>query len=94
MFVPNDKTFAQGCEEYLDNCCARNLRDGTIKHYRDIAEMDKIRKMAAIGGNAYNTVVKWFNNTFENTADYKMVFIGDIENKPEETANIESLKAA
>ncbi len=35
MFVPNDKTFAQGCEEYLDNCCARNLRDGTIKHYRD-----------------------------------------------------------
>ena len=35
MFIPNDKTFAQGCEEYLDNCCARNLRDGTIKHYRD-----------------------------------------------------------
>ena len=35
MFVSNDKTFAQGCEEYLDNCCARNLRDGTIKHYKD-----------------------------------------------------------
>ena len=35
MFVPNDKTFVQGCEEYLDNCCARNLHDGTIKHYRD-----------------------------------------------------------
>lgn len=35
MFVPNDKTFAQGCEEYLDNCYARNLRDGTIKHYKE-----------------------------------------------------------
>lgn len=35
MFVSNDKTFVQGCEEYLDNCCARNLRDGTIKHYRE-----------------------------------------------------------
>lgn len=35
MFIPNEKTFAQGCEEYLDNCCARNLRDGTIKHYKE-----------------------------------------------------------
>lgn len=35
MFIPNDKTFAQGCEEYLDNCYARNLRDGTIKHYKE-----------------------------------------------------------
>ena len=58
------------------------------------SEMDKIRKMAAISGNAYNTVVKWFNNTFENTADYKMAFIGDIENKPEEMANIELVEAA
>ena len=35
MFIPNKKTFAQGCEEYLDNCCACNLRDGTIKHYKE-----------------------------------------------------------
>ena len=35
MFIPNEKTFAQGCEEYLDNCCACNLRDGTIKHYKE-----------------------------------------------------------
>lgn len=35
MFIPNDKTFAQGCEAYLDNCYARNLRDGTIKHYKE-----------------------------------------------------------
>lgn len=28
-------TFEQGCEAYIMNCKARNLRDGTIKHYRD-----------------------------------------------------------
>lgn len=35
MAVENDITFEQGCEEYLVNCKARNLRDGTIKHYKD-----------------------------------------------------------
>ncbi len=35
MVVENDITFEQGCEEYLINCKARNLRDGTIKHYKD-----------------------------------------------------------
>ena len=68
-----------------------NTRDNAESYF---AEIDKIRKMAAISGNAYNTVVKWFNNTFENTADYKMVFIGDIENKSEEMANIELVEAA
>ncbi len=28
-------TFEQGCNEYLDNCRARNLREGTIRHYID-----------------------------------------------------------
>ncbi len=27
-------TFREGCERYLDDCRARNLRDGTIGHYR------------------------------------------------------------
>lgn len=27
-------TFEQGCNLYLDNCKARNLREGTIKHYK------------------------------------------------------------
>ena len=30
-----EKTFEEGCEEYLLNCRARNLREGTIKHYKD-----------------------------------------------------------
>lgn len=31
----NDKTFEEGCKEYLDYCRGRNLRDGTLRHYRD-----------------------------------------------------------
>lgn len=35
MNVSNRMTFEEGCKEYLDNCRARNLRDGTIRHYTD-----------------------------------------------------------
>ena len=27
-------TFEEGCNKYLENCRHRNLRDGTIEHYR------------------------------------------------------------
>lgn len=35
MNVGSGRTFEQGCEAYITDCKARNLRDGTIKHYRD-----------------------------------------------------------
>ena len=35
MCVDTDKTFAEGFEEYILDCKACNLRDGTIKHYRE-----------------------------------------------------------
>ena len=28
-------TFKEGCENYLQDCNARNLREGTIKHYKE-----------------------------------------------------------
>lgn len=31
----NDKTFKEGFEEFILNCRARNLREGTIKHYTE-----------------------------------------------------------
>lgn len=31
-----EKTFKDGCEDYLLDCKARNLREGTIKHYTDV----------------------------------------------------------
>ena len=35
MKIETKKTFAEGAEEFLLNCLARNLREGTIKHYKD-----------------------------------------------------------
>lgn len=35
MVLTNEKTFLEGSTEYLDNCKCRNLREGTIRHYKD-----------------------------------------------------------
>ena len=35
MCVDERKTFAEGFEEYILGCKSRNLREGTIVHYRD-----------------------------------------------------------
>ena len=34
MVEQNSLTFQEGCNKYLDYCRARNLREGTINHYR------------------------------------------------------------
>lgn len=34
MMESNFLTLEEGCNKYLDNCRARNLREGTINHYR------------------------------------------------------------
>lgn len=35
MAIANDITFSEGCDEYILDCKARNLRDGTLRHYTD-----------------------------------------------------------
>ena len=30
----SDLTFKDGCEKYIENCRQRNLREGTINHYK------------------------------------------------------------
>ena len=35
MCVDVEKTFAEGFEEYILDCKSRNLREGTIRHYRE-----------------------------------------------------------
>lgn len=35
MTLATEKTFKDSCEEYLLDCKARNLREGTLKHYTD-----------------------------------------------------------
>ena len=34
MTAQNSLTLEEGCNKYLDNCRARNLREGTINHYK------------------------------------------------------------
>ena len=34
MLTAENLTFAEGCTKYLDNCRQRNLREGTINHYK------------------------------------------------------------
>ena len=34
MFEAGNITFQEGCNMYLDNCRQRNLREGTINHYK------------------------------------------------------------
>ena len=56
----------------------------------NLKAMNKYKNMAKINGNAYNVVVKWFNNTFENTSDYKATFREIVENKETETQSIDT----
>ena len=35
MCFPNEKTFREEFEEYILDCKARNLREGTINHYQE-----------------------------------------------------------
>lgn len=64
-------TFYQGCNLYLDNCRARNLREGTIRHYKQsytqfykyfdadmpIGELDKV---------AFDNYVIYLRETIKN----------------------------
>lgn len=34
MLHDDSITFEEGCNKYLDNCMQRNLREGTINHYK------------------------------------------------------------
>ena len=34
MLPLNSITFEEGCNKYFDNCRQRNLREGTINHYK------------------------------------------------------------
>lgn len=35
LMVKTEKTFEEGFEAFMQNCEARNLREGTLKHYKD-----------------------------------------------------------
>ena len=39
MKQENSLSFEQGCDLYLNNCRERNLREGTINHYKTNANI-------------------------------------------------------
>lgn len=41
MDVADSMTFEEACEKYLENCRERNLRQGSINHYRQKYYKDK-----------------------------------------------------
>ena len=48
MCVDTDKTFAEGFDEYILECKSRNLRVGTLRHYRvsipGLSSIDRTRQ--------------------------------------------------
>lgn len=60
MTVSNNMTFEQGCNEYLDDCRARNLRDGTINHYK--SSLQQIYKYIDADMSIEDITIKTFNN--------------------------------
>ena len=72
MCVDVEKTFAEGFEEYILDCKSRNLRDGTIRHYREsIKQIYKrvpadtlISDMDEYTGKCYAGFADVFSNLF------------------------------
>ena len=59
-------TFEEGCNKYLDYCRQRNLREGTIRHYRQSYDyfykyFDKNMLVEDIDVNAYKDYVSRVN---------------------------------
>ena len=57
------KTFESGFDDFIDSCKARNLREGTIKHYKEsyksiIRFIDPDIAINSIDGKVFNEFVK------------------------------------
>ncbi|MBE6810247.1 MAG: hypothetical protein E7521_04220 [Ruminococcaceae bacterium] len=42
MKLTKSITFKEGCDKYLDYCRQRNLRQGTINHYRQLLRLESV----------------------------------------------------
>jgi integrase/recombinase XerD len=64
-------TLEEGCNKYLDNCRQRNLREGTIKHYRQsyvqfYKYFGKDLQLSEITETTYNKYVVYLRETLTN----------------------------
>ena len=71
MVHQNDISFEQGCNLYLDNCRERNLREGTINHYRQsytqfYKYFDKETLVKNIGEKEYKKYILFLKTYISN----------------------------
>ncbi len=64
-------TFEEGCNRYLEHCRQRNLRDGTIRHYKQsygyfFKYFDKDMLIEEIDSNTYKDYVLHLKSTLDN----------------------------
>lgn len=67
----NSLTLEEGCNKYLDNCRARNLREGTINHYKQsytqfYKYFDKNMQVTEIDESVYQKYVIHLRETLTN----------------------------
>ena len=81
MVKSNSITLEEGCNKYLDNCRARNLREGTINHYRQtyvqFAKFFDIQmQVSEITEEVYQRYVVFLRTTLHNDVSIKIILKG------------------
>ncbi len=71
MIASTGVTFQEGCNMYLDNCRQRNLREGTINHYRQsytqfYKYFDKEMPLSDFNVKVYQNYVLFLQKTLDN----------------------------
>ena len=71
MTVSDKVTFEEGCNKYLDNCRQRNLREGTINHYKQsytqfYKYFDANMPVENFTSDMYKQYVVFLRNTLQN----------------------------
>jgi integrase/recombinase XerD len=71
MTASNKVTFEEGCNKYLDNCRQRNLREGTINHYKQsytqfYKYFDANMPVENFTSDMYKQYVVFLRNTLQN----------------------------
>lgn len=71
MTTSDKVTFEEGCNKYLDNCRQRNLREGTINHYKQsytqfYKYFDADMPVEEFTSDMYKQYVVYLKNTLQN----------------------------
>ena len=83
----NFLTLEEGCNKYLDNCRSRNLREGTINHYRQsyvqfAKFFDMQMPVNEMDAQLYQKYVK-FVSILKGTLYYDLWLLQSINRSPE-----------